>query len=99
MIITLSPMAGSKTTNSFINGLVITVDGIDYDLSAIPDGGQAEAGENSPFIGIVTRESVTILYEYDSKLAEPNQSADWADYTFDIESGAVPSPIRWRAAN
>ncbi|WP_208604773.1 hypothetical protein [Vibrio injensis] len=64
-------------------------------MSIIPEGGQAEAEEGSPFIGIVTRDEVTVQYCYDSSKAEPLQSTEWADYTFDIEQGEVPCPIRW----
>ena len=98
MRIILSPIASNKTTAVSVNGPTVTVDGTDYDLSVIPEGGQAEAGENSPFIGTVTREAVTIRYEYASIVAEPNQSTDWADYTFDVTAGAVPCPIKWRVA-
>lgn len=98
MLIILPPIASNKTTAVSVNGLTVTVDGTDYDLSVIPEGGQAEADENGPFIGTVTRESVTIRYEYDSQLAEPNQSTDWGDYTFEVASGAVPCPIKWRVS-
>jgi len=96
MQIILSPIASNKTTTVSISGLTLTITGTDYDLSVIPEGGQAEALEGSPFIGTVTREQVTIIYEYDSKLAEPDQSTDWADYTFDVVSGDVPCPIIWK---
>lgn len=98
MQIILSPIASNKTTSVSINGLIVTVDGTEYDLSVIPEGGQAEADENGPFIGTVTREQVTIRYEYDSQLAEPNQSTDWDDFTFDVTAGEVPCPIKWRVA-
>ena len=96
MQIILSPCASTKTTSVSVRGLVITVDGTEYDLSIIPEGGQAEASEGSPFIGIVTRAAVTIRYEYDSSKAEPDQSTDWADYTFEVVQGEVPCPIRWK---
>lgn len=98
MQIILSPRASTKTTTVSVSGLTLTIDGTDYDLSAIPENGQADANENSPFAGTVTRDSVTIRYEYDSQLAEPNQSTDWEDYTFDVVSGDVPCPIKWRVA-
>ena len=98
MRIILSPIASNKTTSVSVSGLTVTVDGTEYDLSVIPVGGQAEADGNSPFIGTVTRESVTIRYEYDTQLAEPNQSTDLADYTFDVTAGEVPCPIKWRVA-
>jgi hypothetical protein len=75
---------------------MLTIDGTPYDLSQIPEGGQADAPPNSPFLGIVTRESVTIRYHYDSQLAEPRQPTNWANYIFEIESGPVPCPIIWR---
>lgn len=95
MIIKLSPVASNKTTTVSISGLTVTIDGTEYDLSIIPEGGQAEASEDSPFIGTVTRDSVTIRYEYDSSKAEPNQSTNWDDYTFDLVEGEVPCPIKW----
>jgi 2-oxoglutarate dehydrogenase complex dehydrogenase (E1) component-like enzyme len=98
MQIILLPCASNKTTTVSISGLTVTIDGTEYDLSAIPEGGQAEASENSPFIGIVTREKVTIRYEYDMTTAEDDQSTDWSDYTFDVASGDVPCPIKWRVA-
>ncbi len=96
MQIILSPIASSHTTTVFLNGLVLTIDGTPYDLSQIPEGGQADAPPNSPFLGIVTRESVTIRYHYDSQLAEPQQSTDWSSYRFEVTGGEVPSPIVWR---
>ena len=96
MKIALSPIASSHTTTVAIDGLILTIDNTDYDLSEIPPGGQADEPPDGPFIGVVTRDAVTIRYHYDSQLAEPNQSAEWDDYTFEVESGPVPSPIIWR---
>ena len=96
MIIKLSPLASTHTTLVSVNGLIVTVDGIEYDFSQIPEGGSAEADEDSPFTGAVTREKVTVKYHYDMFKAEENQSTDWNDYTFDIESGEVPCPIKWK---
>jgi hypothetical protein len=93
----LSPIASDHTTTISIDGLVLTVDGTAIDLSAIPPGGQAEPEADSPFVGPVTREQATIKYFYDSAKAEPNQSTNLADYTFDVVSGVVPCPIKWRA--
>ena len=96
MKIILSPVASNKTTSVSVSGLSLTIDGTDYDLSIIPEGGQAEASEDSPFIGTVKRDSVTIRYEYDSLKAEPDQSADRDDYTFEVAGGEVPCPIKWK---
>ena len=96
MKIILSPIASDHTTLVSVNGLIVTVDGTDYDLSIIPEGGSAEADQASPFTGTVTREQITVKYHYDMFKAEENQSTDWNDYTFDIESGDVLCPIKWK---
>ncbi len=96
MQIILSPTASNKTTTVSLSGLVLTIDGTEYDLSIIPEGGQAEASEDSPFIGTVTRDSVTVRYEYESQKAEPDQSTSWDDYTFEVVEGEVPCPIKWK---
>lgn len=96
MKIILSPVASNKTTSVSVAGLVLAIDGTEYDLSIIPEGGQAEASEDSPFIGTVTRDSATIRYEYDSLKAAPDQSTDWDDYTFEVVGGEVPCPIKWK---
>ncbi|MDA1380451.1 hypothetical protein PCI56_12930 [Plesiomonas shigelloides subsp. oncorhynchi] len=100
MKLILSPVAAMNAPKMQIriDGLVITINGQEFDLTAIPEGGKAEATESSPFIGTLTREQATIRYVYDMGLAEDNQSTDWADYTFEIESGEVPCPIKWRDA-
>jgi hypothetical protein len=97
MKIILSPIASNHTTTVSIDGLVLTINGTTIDLSIIPEGGEAEPEENAPFLGIITREQVTIKYHYDCAKAEDDQSIDWADYTFDIESGEVPCPIIWKS--
>jgi hypothetical protein len=93
MKIILSPIASDTDTIVSVDGLTITVDGIAYDLSVIPEGGDAQPGEGEPFIGTITREQVTIIYKYNDATAEPEQSTDWADYTFIDPVGEIPSPI------
>jgi hypothetical protein len=96
MKIILSPIASDHTNIISVDGLVVTIDGNPIDLSIIPEGGVAEPDENSPFVGPVTRDNITIRYYYNSSKANPYQSTDWSDYTFEIESGEVPCPIIWR---
>lgn len=93
MQITLSPIASTEDTTVSVSGLVVTVNGTSYDLSVIPVGGDAQPDDNEPFVGTMTRDKVTVLFKYDSATAEPNQSTNIADYTFDITSGPVPDPI------
>jgi hypothetical protein len=94
MIIKLSPIASSYTTTVSLSELILTIDGIDHDLSVIPIGGEAEG--DIPFIGKVTRDACTIQYHYESALAMPNQSTNQADYVIDASIPFI-DPIRWRA--
>lgn len=96
MKIILSPIASNYTTKVSVDGLVITIDDQEIDLSIIPEGGVAEPDIDSPFIGSVTREKVTVRYHYNSAKAVINQSPDITDYTFDVSSGEVPCPILWK---
>ena len=99
MKITLSPFESNKTTKVSVSGEVIIVNGVDFDLSSIPDGGQVEA--IFPAVATIKRVNgvieITILYQYDKPLAEPMQSTNEADYIVDCVSGEVPSPIKWIA--
>jgi hypothetical protein len=97
MKIILSPIASDRTTTVSVDGLTVTIDGEAIDLSVIPVGGYAETDDDSPLLGKVTRDEVTVRYHYESLKALPDQSKDWADYTFDVTSGLVPCPIQWRS--
>lgn len=96
MKIILSPIASNYTTQVSVDGLKLSIDSQEIDLSIIPEGGLAEPEENSPFIGNVTREEVKIEYHYESIKAVSNQSKDWNNYTFEVISGPVPCPIIWK---
>lgn len=85
-------VANKQTPVIHINGLVLTIDGTDIDLSQIPEGGQAES-DNELLTGIVTREEVTINYPYSTDIYEPMQSIDPLDYEFDMVEGVVPCPL------
>lgn len=94
MIIKLNPIVKHEPTTPptiRLNGLILTIGDTDYDLSAIPEGGQAE-GE-SPFVGICTRDEVTIEYPYSTDIYEPNQPTEQSAYEFDIVDGQVPCPL------
>ncbi len=89
-------MASTYTTTVSVDGLTLTIDGTPINLSVIPVGGYAEPDDGSPFVGNVTRDEVTVRYHYESIKAVPDQSKDWADYTFDVTNGEVPCPIKWK---
>ncbi len=93
MKIKLNAQVSDKPTPVIsLNGLVLTIDGTDIDLSVIPEGGQAES-DNDLLSGIITRDKVTINYPYSTDIYEPMQSTDPLDYEFDIIEGVVPCPL------
>lgn len=73
----------------------LTIDGVDYDLSPVPEGGEATPEEESPFVGIITRENgeiiCEILWRYDGATAEPDQGYELPVVT--VTSGEVPDPV------
>lgn len=99
MKLTLSPIAGlpgaSETTAS-VAGDVLTIDGTPYDLSAVPEGGEATPDGDHPFVGGITREAgeinAAIRWQYGSD-AIPNQPTDPAYWTVTVTDGEVPSLI------
>jgi len=99
MKITLSPvrgLPGQPETEITVSGDTITVDGIDYDLSSVPEGGEATPqGEDHPFIGKITREGGTVhcgvRVRYDDT-AKRNQPTDPAHWIVDVSSGPVTIP-------
>ena len=96
MKIKLSPKAQNETTNApviTLTGLILTIDDQAIDLSVIPENGQAEADDNSPLIGIATRDEVTIRYPYSTDIYESNQSTNPSDYEFEVTDGVVTCPL------
>ncbi|UWQ76839.1 hypothetical protein [Leisingera sp. M658] len=87
---------GQSETSASVSGDVITVDGVPYDLSAVPDGGFAEPeGENHPFIGRIERINgelhVQLRWFFFEATAEPDQPV--VPPTLTVASGPVPDPI------
>ncbi|HAT42346.1 MAG TPA: hypothetical protein DCS87_11610 [Rheinheimera sp.] len=98
MKITLSPVAYNRNSIISVTGNTVTVDGQVYDLSALPDNSQCDA--EFPATGLIKKVNgvieVTIVYFYDSALADPIQPTSVDAYKFDISEGVVPSPIIWK---
>lgn len=69
MKITLSPIASDKRTTIEVQGATLIYDGVSYDLSAIPEGGEVEG--QAPAIGAIKRVGgvieITLQYFYDSQ--------------------------------
>lgn len=97
MIITLLAQKRNEENDipPTVNGEIITYRGTNYDLSAIPDGGEVKAEE--PAFGTIKRINgkihISLWYFYDST-GELEQSRNIEDYTFDITNGQCPDPIK-----
>lgn len=102
MKITLNAIAALPNTECdtlpIIDGDSLTYRGQQYDLSQLPDGGQVEA--DLPFKGLIKRVNgqveLALEYQYNSALAEADQPADIAAYTFIVENGQCPDPIIYK---
>ena len=100
MKITLSPskgLPGAAETTLSVAGDVLTYDGVAYDLSPVPEGGEATPdGLVHPFIGPITRVEGEIACAVMVTLgdtASPIQSSDPADWVLTVADGPVDLPI------
>lgn len=102
MKITISPVAKTpdqSETRITVAGDILMVDGISYDFSALPEGGEdsprPEGDAGRPILGPVTRMDgeiqVAVRYYYDGVTAAPDQPANLV--AMDLSSGALPDPI------
>jgi len=99
MNITLSPMRGlpgQPETEISVSADTITVDGTPYDLSPVPEGGEATPrGEDHPFVGPVTRQGgvihCTVLVAL-GDTAAGEQPRDPAHWIIDAGDGPVTIP-------
>ena len=100
MRLTISPIAGlpgQPETAASVSGNVLTVDGISYDLSPVPEGGEATPeGEEHPFTGAITRRvgeiAAAIRWVY-GKDADRDQPIDPSHWIVTVVDGPVPSPV------
>lgn len=100
MQIIIHPIAnlpGAADDAVTVSGDTITVNGTAYDLSTVPDGGEAVADGEHPFAGPIRRVGgeliVPLVVRYDSATAVPNQPTDWAHWTVTVTSGALPDRV------
>ncbi len=98
MKLTLSPimgLPGQPDTAASVAGDVLTVNGVAYDLTAIPEGAEATPEGDHAFIGNITRTggeiSATVVWAYGAGAA--NQPTSLAHWVVTVTDGPVPSPI------
>jgi len=91
-------LPGAAETTASVAGNILTVDGVEYDLSPVPEGGQAVPEGQSPFVGFITRAGGEIvaemLWRYDAATAEPDQGVQSPVVT--VTAGALPDPVTRR---
>ena len=96
MHLTLSPQAGlpgAAETTLHVAGDVLTIDGTPYDLSPVPESGEATA-EDSPFVGKITRVNgvinCTVLVQLGSTAADDQGRDPWI---IENATGDVTIPV------
>ena len=99
MNLTLSPqrgLFGQLETTISVSGDTIIVDGTTFDLSAVPDGGEATPEGVHPFVGTITRQGgvihATVRIRLDGT-AEREQPSDPAHWILEGAEGPVELPI------
>lgn len=99
MNLTLSPqrgLLGQPDTTLTVSGDTIIVDGTTFDLSAVPEGGEATAEGAHPFTGTITRLGGVIHATVRIRLggmAERDQPGDAAHWILEGAEGPVELPI------
>jgi hypothetical protein len=90
MILTLIPqrgLPGQPETTIHIAGDVLTVDGIAYDLSVIPEGGEGIPEGEHPFAGPISREDgvlhASVIVRLDDTAAFDQPGIPWTVIAFD----------------
>ena len=100
MKLTLSPQVGLPSqpeTTIDVSGDIITIDGTPYDLSPVPEGGEATA-EDSPFVGKITRVGgvihCTVLARIGDTAASDQPDSPWIieNAEGDVEIPAARKP-------
>lgn len=88
-------LPGAPETTAYVAGDILTIDGVEYDLSLVPEGGQAVPEGESPFVGFITREGgeivAEILCRYDAATADPDQGVEMP--VIIIANGEVADPV------
>jgi hypothetical protein len=93
MILTLSPISAFRPeTTIFVLGDVLTVDGIPYDLSPVPEGGEGWPEGDHPFVGPIRRDGGAIHATVRVFLG-PTAAPDQPDSPWTVEAGDGPVAI------
>lgn len=90
----IAGLPGEPDPAASVSGDVLTVDGVHYDLSAVPEGGEAEPQGEHPFAGPITRSggvlNVPLIWRYAAAEALRHQPAP---EPMIVADGPVPDPV------
>jgi hypothetical protein len=91
---------GEESSPPFVDGKKLTFNNVTYDFSPLLEGAEIDLGQpfTAPVKCVNGQILVSLTYLYSSETALPEQSTDIADYTFEIESGQCPCPIKRKPA-
>ena len=93
--ICIAGLPGQPETTASVNGDTLTVDGVAYDLSSVPEGGFAEPQGDHPFAGRIERTggvlNLSLRWSYDAATAEPIQPDEPPVLT--VSAGPLSDPI------
>ena len=91
----IAGLPGQTETTASVAGDTLTVDGVAFHLSAVPEGGFAEPEGDHPFSGKIDRIGgalhLSLHWSYDAATAEPIQPA--TPPVLSVTAGPVPDPI------
>lgn len=95
-IVKQAGLPGAPATAASVAGDVLTVNGQAFDLSGVPEGGEALAqGDGHPFAGPIKRLGgvllVPMIWTYDAASADPDQGSNVP--VMEVTGGAVADPI------
>lgn len=95
MRLTLTPQKGlpmQPDMTIHVDGDVITLDGVAYDLSAVPEGGEGWPEDESPIIAPIRRQNGLLNVQIIARLgalAKPVQGGPWV---LEVAKGDVHIP-------
>lgn len=92
MNLTLYFVGTDRTSDVSVAGDVLTIDGTDYDLSLIPEGGNAICEKENVFVGEATRDP-KVIYYYDLERYDASNLPE-QPYTMTVSSGKVLPPLK-----
>lgn len=97
MHLTLTPqqgLPGRPEMTIHVAGDVITIDGMPYDLSAVPEGGEGWPEDASPFVVPITRQGGVLHVTIAARLGETAAAVQDGPWVIENANGDVTIPAQ-----